>query len=283
VKDPKCLKDLRPISSCNVLYKIISKVLAACLEGIVDDIISPNQSAFVPGRLITDNILVAYETTHFLKNKRRGKDGYLALRLDMSKAYDRVEWDFVEAMLIKLGFHRIFIDLLKCVRSIKYNIKVNNEFTTDIIPERGLRQGDPLSPYLFLLCVEGLSSLLHQAEINEMIQGIKICQGAPSVTYLLFADDSLILMKVDVANVHKLQNILDLYESCSGQKINKEKSSIMFSRNVSNTRREELKHLLQLSMEARTKRYLGLPIHIGRSRQRLFEYIKERIWKRNQG
>jgi hypothetical protein len=112
-----------------VLYKIISKVLAACLKGIVDDIISPNQSAFVPGRLITNNILVAYETTHFLKNKRRGKDGYLALRLDMSKAYDRVEWDFVEAMLIKLGFHRIFIDLLKCVRSIKYNIKVNNEFT----------------------------------------------------------------------------------------------------------------------------------------------------------
>jgi hypothetical protein len=82
VKEPKCLKDLRPIRLCNVLYKIISKVLAARLKGILDGIISLNQSAFVPRRLITDNILVAYEMTHFLNNKRRGKDGYLALKLD---------------------------------------------------------------------------------------------------------------------------------------------------------------------------------------------------------
>jgi hypothetical protein len=94
---------------------------------------------------------------------------------------------------------------------------------------------------------------------------------------------SLILMKADVANVHKLLNILDLYESCSRRKINKEKSSIMLSRNVSNTRREELKHLLQLSTEARTGRYLGLPIHIGTPRKKFFEYINERIWKCIQG
>jgi hypothetical protein len=97
VKDPKSLKELRLISLCNVLYKIISKVLAGWLKGILDEIISSNQSAFVLGRLISDNILVAYEVTHFLKNKRRGNDGYLAMKLDMSKVYDRVEWDFVEA------------------------------------------------------------------------------------------------------------------------------------------------------------------------------------------
>jgi hypothetical protein len=116
VKEPKCLKELRLISLCNVLYKIISKVLAARLKGILDEIISPNQSAFVPGRLISDNILVAYEMTHFLNNKRSGSEGYLALKLDMSKAYDRVERDFIEAMLIKLGFARTFGDLsMKCV------------------------------------------------------------------------------------------------------------------------------------------------------------------------
>jgi hypothetical protein len=130
MKDPKSLKELRPISLCNVLYKIISKDLAGRLKGILDEIISPNQSAFMPGRLISDNILVAYEVTHFLKNKRRGNDGYLALKLDTSKAYDRVEWDFVEAMMVKLGFDQVYINLvMKCVRSVRYKIKVNNEFT----------------------------------------------------------------------------------------------------------------------------------------------------------
>jgi hypothetical protein len=182
----KCERDKvsKPISLYNVLYKIISKVLAPHLKGIIDDIISPNQSAFVPRRLITDNIFVAYEMTHFLKNKRRGNDGYLALKLYMSKAYDIVKWDFVEAMLSKLGFNRIFIDLLmKCVRSVKYKIKVNNEFTADIILEWGLRQGNPLSAYLFLLCAEEFSSLLHQAEINEMIQGIKKYAREPQLLH----------------------------------------------------------------------------------------------------
>jgi hypothetical protein len=130
MKDPKSLKELRPISLCNVLYKIISKDLAGRLKGILDEIISPNQSAFMPGRLISDNILVAYEVTHFVKNKRRGNDGYLALKLDTSKAYDRVESDFVEAMMVKLGFDQVYINLvMKCVRSVRYKIKVNNEFT----------------------------------------------------------------------------------------------------------------------------------------------------------
>jgi hypothetical protein len=160
------------------------KVLAARLKGILDDIISPNQSAFVSGRLITDNILVAYEMTHFLKNKRQGNRGYLALKLDMSKTYDKVEWDFVEAILKKLGFNQPFVDrLMMCVRSVKYRIKVNDEFTKEIIPDRGLRQGDPISPYLFLICAEGFSSLMHHAEVTNMIQGIRICNEAPSVTH----------------------------------------------------------------------------------------------------
>jgi hypothetical protein len=201
VKNPAHLKDLRPISLCNVLYKIISKVLANRLRGLLDEIISLNQSAFVPGRLITDNVLLAYEMIHFLYNKRKGKEGCMALKLDMSKAYDRVEWDFVEAMLHKLGFAQWYIQLLmKCVRSIKYRIKVNSEYTEEIFPRWGLRQGDPLSPYLFLICAEGFSSLLHHAEMTNSIQGIKVCAEAPSITHLLFADDSLILMKANESN-----------------------------------------------------------------------------------
>ncbi|XP_071674413.1 uncharacterized protein [Lolium perenne] len=96
VTDPDSMKDLRPISLCNVVYKIISKILVNRLKQILEEIISPNQSAFVPGRLITDNILLAYECTHFMKGKKSGKDGYAAVKLDMSKAYDRVEWAFME-------------------------------------------------------------------------------------------------------------------------------------------------------------------------------------------
>src|SRR4051812_42070497 len=94
VKTPEKLTEYRPISLCNVLYKLISKVLANCLKVILPEIISPTQSAFVPGRMITDNVLLAYEIAHLLHTKKCGRDGLVAIKLDMSKAYDRVEWGF---------------------------------------------------------------------------------------------------------------------------------------------------------------------------------------------
>jgi hypothetical protein len=133
VKNPNHLKDLRPISLCNVLYKIISKVLTNRLKGCWIGYLCKSK-CLCTGRLITDNVLVAYEMTHFLSNKRQGNDGYMTLKLDMSKGYDRVEWDFVEAMLCKLGFAQRYIQLLiNCVRTAKYCIKVN-EYTEEIIP-----------------------------------------------------------------------------------------------------------------------------------------------------
>jgi hypothetical protein len=200
---PHMLKDLRPISLCNVLYKIISKVLANRLKKILPDIISPSQSAFVPRRLITDNVLLAYEFTHYLKSRRKGGRGLAAIKLDMSKAYDRVEWGFLEKMMVKMGFHDRWIQLImKCVSSVAYKIKVNESYTQRIIPQRGLRQGDPLSPYLFILCAEGLPALLHKAEQEGRIEGIKICRGAPRVNHFFFADDSLILMRARASDAH---------------------------------------------------------------------------------
>jgi hypothetical protein len=260
VKNPEKMKDLRPISLCNVVYKLISKVLANRLKLILQDIIAPNQSAFGPGRLISDNILLAYEVTHLMQNKRSGREGYAALKLDMSKAYDQVEWSFLERMMEKMGFQERWIRLvMECVTTVKYYFKLNGKVTSEVVPERGLRQGDPISPYLFLICGEAFSSLLNSAEQEGNLEGIKVCEDAPSFNHLLFADDSPILLKVTDESAQDLQHVLELYEVCSGQTINVEKSSIMFSKNTRNQAKRAMMHRLGLTMEGRNEKILGSP------------------------
>ncbi len=176
-----------PISLCNVLYKLIAKVLANRLKRVLPRIISPQQSAFVPGRLIFDNVLVAYEALHTMQTRLRGKKGFMAIKLDMSKAYDRVEWGFLEAMMRRMGFADWWIDLImKCVSSVSYSVLVNGVPQDRFQPTRGIWQGDPLSPYLFLLCAEGLSSLLQRAKMDERINGVPVATGGTMIIHLFF-------------------------------------------------------------------------------------------------
>jgi hypothetical protein len=151
---PKSMKEFRPISLCNVLYKVVSKLLANRLKKVIHKCISEEQSAFVEGRSITDNALIAIEIIHALKRRTRGVKGELALKIDISKAYDKVDWGFLKGVLIRMGFSDTWVQwMMLCVSSVNYSALVNFEKVCPIHPGRGLRQGDPLSPYLFILVV----------------------------------------------------------------------------------------------------------------------------------
>jgi hypothetical protein len=183
-----------------------------------------------------------------------------------------------------MGFDERWIDrIMVCISSVSYKFKVNGECTEVVYPERGLRQGDPLSPYLFLMCAEGFSSLLNKADTVGSLKGIHIANSAPSLNHLLSADDSLVLMKANNESATVLQQVLELYENSSGQTINFDKSSVLFSKNTSNASKQEVLSVLHIRAEAKTEKYLGLPVYVGMSKKKVFEYLKDRIWKRIQG
>ena len=175
IQSPKSVDDYRPIALCNVYYKIISKLLSKRLQPLLPSIVSENQSAFVAGRAISDNVLITHEVLHYLKTSDAEKRCSMAVKTDMSKAYDRLEWNFIEHVLLRLGFHRRWVTLIMaCVTSVTYAFLINGSPRGRVKPSRGIRQGDPLSPYIFILCSEVLSGLCNKAQANGRLKGIRM-------------------------------------------------------------------------------------------------------------
>jgi len=163
VTTPESITQFRPKSLCNVLFKIITKAMVGRLKGVMTKLIGPAQSSFIPGRLSAGNIVVVQEAVHSMRRKK-GRKGWMLLKLDLEKAYDRLRWDFLEDTLRAAGLSEIWVGrIMECVSGPSMCILWIGEKTESFKPERGLRQGDPLSPYLFVLCMGRLCHLINGA------------------------------------------------------------------------------------------------------------------------
>lgn len=188
---PEFISQFRPICLSNVIFKVVTKVIANCLKILMGDLVGDWQASFIPGRQMTDNIIVAQELAHSMRTRRR-KHGEMIVKIDLEKAYDRIDWRFLEAILEQVDFETMLRKVIKnCISSSTLSILWNGECLDEFRPERGLRQGDPLSPYLFVLCMETLAHKINMATTQKQWKAVKASQGGTPISHLFFADDLL--------------------------------------------------------------------------------------------
>ena len=186
-QNPTSFNNFRPISLCNVVYKIISKILVAKLSPLLHKLISPHQSAFLQGRWIIENQVIVQEMMHSFKTQKV-KTGLMAIKLDLQKAYDRVNWDFLKIVLVRFGFNDTFIGwIMACISSVHFEVLVSGGKTEQFKSSRGLRQGNPLSPYLFILGQEVLSRMIEQEPAIKELRLASVDQQLPTSCMLMIS------------------------------------------------------------------------------------------------
>ncbi|KAK6158786.1 hypothetical protein DH2020_006100 [Rehmannia glutinosa] len=232
----------------------------------------------------TDNVILGFESIHWIRNHKGSNRGYAALKLDLSKAYDRVEWVFLRAIMRKLGFAEKWVDLnMRCVQTVSYSFSLNQEVVGRVIPGRGLRQGDPLSPYLFVLCAQGLSSLISSSVSQGVIHGVRLAPRCPIISHLFFAEESLIFCHASESDCEKIAALLKIYEKAMRQLINFEKSALTVSPNTQQVIVDKFKNVFKVPVVQGHEIYLGLPTFTMRNKKLQFGYLKERMLKKIAG
>ncbi|GJT13943.1 RNA-directed DNA polymerase, eukaryota, reverse transcriptase zinc-binding domain protein [Tanacetum coccineum] len=280
LKTPRKLSDYRPIACCNVVYKCISKVLTNRLKEGLDGLVDVNQCAFIPGRHISDNILITQELMFGYSWKVGARK--CAFKVDIKKAYDTVNWEFLRAVLVQFGIHDTMINwIMVCLTTASFSLCVNGEIHGFFKSKRGLRQGDPMSPYLFTLIMEVLNLMIKRhISIDKRFRYHYGCKKL-GLTHLCFADDLLLLCHGDPISACILRRGMDEFSMSSGLYPSLEKSTAFFS-DIPIDIKEQISLALPFKEGSLPVRYLGVPMMSKKLRNEdcrvLIDNVKKRIF-----
>ncbi|KAK9904390.1 hypothetical protein M0R45_000756 [Rubus argutus] len=260
VPGPQVMTQFRPISLCITVYKVISKIIVARIRPLMQQLISPNQVSYVFGRHISDNIMIAQELLFKFRNSF-GQKGFFALKVDLSKAYHRLSWQFIQSVLYEALFPDSLVKLImSCITSTSFQISFNGQLTDSFKAQRGIRQGDPLSPYIFVLCMEKLSHLIQIAvDIGEW-KAVRASQSGPKVSHLFFADDLMLFAEASQEQADTLKQCLDVFCSLSGQSVSYDKSLIYCSPNTIKDLVVDISNTCGSPLTSDLGKYLGMPL-----------------------
>eukprot|EP00253_Pinus_taeda_P013228 PITA_13228 len=270
--NPKSFDRFRPISLCNVSYKIITKIIANKLKKFLPLLISENQGGFVPKRQIIDNVILIQEAIHSSHN--RGERGMI-IKLDMANAFDRVDHSFLRAALKKIGFSSNFVSIISgCISNPWTAPLINGRPSKFFRSSRGLRQGCPLSPFLYIIMAETLSVHLENLRNKREITGICIERGIKEINHSLFADDTLLIGGASSLMARRFKRVLDAFLQVSGGKLNNRKCKI-YTWNVPYQIQQRISQILDIPLQRNWSSfsYLGLPL--------AKEHIKAEVWTKH--
>jgi len=252
-------------------------VLSRRLKAVLPKLVDQNQTAFVHGRQILDGVLVANEVVSWMKKKRRAG---LLLKLDFHKAYDTVDWDSMDMVMETMGFGikwRRWIS--QCLSTASVSLIINGSPSKPFKMERGIRQGDPLSPFLFVLMAEVLNKMLQRAISSGMLKGIQVGRDGLQISHLQFADDTLVFCEAEEQYVRVIKGIFLTYQAFSGLCVNYKKSTLV-ALGKEEAWIEHVQEILGCSTTQLPIQYLGLPLGANMRKASAWKSIIEKVQKR---
>jgi hypothetical protein len=218
--------------------------------------------------MITNNALIAFECLYAIQQGVTERNNFCAYKLDLSKAYDRVDWSYMEKVLLRLGFQSVWVRwVMSCVTTVRYTVRLHGVLLEPFQPTCGLCQGDPLSPYLFFFVVDALSSALHKGIRVDVVEELKISRHAPGISHLLSVDDALLFFKANAMKAGHTKNILNQFERGTGQLPSPAKCSLLTRESLDDNRKEEIREILGVERVEFEAKYLGLPTPDGRQKK----------------